>query len=61
MKEGKKEGRRKNEKGVSQPGFEPGCFRPPHTNARGPEAVRGAGCPMEKNKIKRNRHLIQID
>ena len=27
--------------------------RPPHTNARGPEAVRGAGCPMEKNiKIK---------
>ena len=23
--------------------------RPPHTDARGPEAVRGGGCPMEKN------------
>ena len=30
-------------------------YRPPHTDARGPEAVRGAGCPMEKyikNKAK---------
>ena len=39
------------------------CTRPPHTNARGPEAVRGGGYPMGGVgiKIKRNSHLIQID
>ena len=36
-------------------------YRPPHTDARGPEAVRGAGCPMEKLiKNKAKPSLLQI-
>ena len=35
--------------------------RPPHTDARGPEAVRGGGCPKEKKNKEKGTSSSQLN